>query len=415
MVAYPTAVLLEHPHAVLLRGIDVLHTTACQPLEIKVGEGLVRAVVLRTHETVELAVVHRHEPFLELRRLLFEPFGEAVTYLVNLGVGELYALGIAHLDVVAVLVLTDALHHVGTGVVQGVLQQAHAVVVAVVALHAELVPDLDVLAVAHGGELVHAGGIGDADIGLVEVAHVGGVDARGYPPFAEVEVEFLEGDALWSGILQCLQRLFSLRQMLMLPVIGNPCLDALRLVDDIPGNEAVADFVIVRQRVEIDPAVEGSEQFLLGGVSERAHVVEMNRAVPVERGGQGFLRRVGLHDLIHREGHGTLEDVGLDELPVLLTLQGKDVASCGIHQQQFHVLLGVEVAVAQDKLVVVGVEVASLRLVLLVVLRLIAVQTLVGITQGDVEHQFLFLKAIEVSGMEHRSVGREVFQIAHVP
>ena len=204
MVAYPAAVLLEHPHTVLLRGIDVLHTTACQPLEVEVGEGLVRAVVLRTHETVELAVVHRHKPFLELRRLLFEPFGEAVTYLVNLGVGELYALGIAHLDVVAVLVLTDALHHVGTGVVQGVLQQAHAVVVAVVALHAELVPNLDVLAVAHGGELVHAGGISDADIGLVEVAHVGGVDARGYPPFAEVEVEFLEGDALRGGILQCL-------------------------------------------------------------------------------------------------------------------------------------------------------------------------------------------------------------------
>ena len=151
---------------------------------------------------------------------------------------------------------------------QGVLQQAHAVVVAVVALHAELVPYLDVLAVAHGGELVHAGGIGDADIGLVEVAHVGGVDARGYPPLAEVEVKLLEGDTLWGGIQQCLQRLFGLRQMLMIPVIGNPCLDALCLVDDVSGYEAVADFVIVRQGVEIDPAVEGSEQFLLGGVGE---------------------------------------------------------------------------------------------------------------------------------------------------
>ena len=30
------------------------------------------------------------------------------------------------------------------------------------------------------------------------MAHVGGVDARGYPPLAEVEVEFLEGDALRS-------------------------------------------------------------------------------------------------------------------------------------------------------------------------------------------------------------------------
>ena len=33
-----------------------------------------RQVILRAHETVELAVIHRRQPFLELRRLLFEPF-----------------------------------------------------------------------------------------------------------------------------------------------------------------------------------------------------------------------------------------------------------------------------------------------------------------------------------------------------
>ena len=152
----------------------------------------------------------------------------------------------------------------------------------VVTLHTELVPYLDVLAVAYGGELVHGGGVGDADIGLVEVAHVGGVDARGYPPLAEVEVELLEGDALRGGILQCLQRLFRLRQMLMLPIVGNPCPDALRLVDDVSSYEAVADFVIVSQGIEIDSAVEGCEQFLCGGVGERAHIVEMDRAVLVE-------------------------------------------------------------------------------------------------------------------------------------
>ena len=79
-----------------------------------------RAVILRAHETVELAVIHRRQPFLELRRLLFEPFGEAVSYLVNLGVGELYSLAVAPLDVVAMLVLADGLHHVRAGVVQGV-------------------------------------------------------------------------------------------------------------------------------------------------------------------------------------------------------------------------------------------------------------------------------------------------------
>ena len=38
---------------------------------------------------------------------------------VNLGIGKLYALAVTHLDVVAVFILADALHHVGTGVVQG--------------------------------------------------------------------------------------------------------------------------------------------------------------------------------------------------------------------------------------------------------------------------------------------------------
>ena len=68
-----------------------------------------------------------NKPLLELRRLLFEPFGEAVSYLVNLGVGELYSLAVAHLDVVAMLVLADGLHHVRAGVVQGVFQEVHTV------------------------------------------------------------------------------------------------------------------------------------------------------------------------------------------------------------------------------------------------------------------------------------------------
>ena len=94
-----------------------------------------RAVILWAHETVELAVVHRRQPFLELRRLLFQPFREPVADFINLGVGELYALAVTHLDVIAMLVLTDGFHHVRAGVVQGVFQQVHAVIVPVIALH----------------------------------------------------------------------------------------------------------------------------------------------------------------------------------------------------------------------------------------------------------------------------------------
>ena len=122
VVADSAAVLFQHPDAIHLRRIDALDAPACQSFQVEVGKGLVRAVILRAHETVELAVIHCRQPFLELRRLLFQPFREPVTDFVNLGVGELYALAVAHLDVIAMLILADGLHHVGAGVVQGVFQ-----------------------------------------------------------------------------------------------------------------------------------------------------------------------------------------------------------------------------------------------------------------------------------------------------
>ena len=82
VVTNSAAVLFQHPDAIHLRGIDAPDAPACQPFQIEVGKSLMRAVILRAHETVELAVIHRHKPLLELRRLLFEPFGEAVSYLV---------------------------------------------------------------------------------------------------------------------------------------------------------------------------------------------------------------------------------------------------------------------------------------------------------------------------------------------
>ena len=64
MVADTAAVLFYHPDAILLRRVITLNTPACQSFQIEVGKGLVRAVVLRAYETVELAVIHRREPFL---------------------------------------------------------------------------------------------------------------------------------------------------------------------------------------------------------------------------------------------------------------------------------------------------------------------------------------------------------------
>ena len=114
VVADPAAVLFQHPDAILLRRVNALNTPACQSFQIEVGKRLVRTVILRAHETVELAVIHRREPFLELRRLFFQPFREPVADFVNLGVGELYALAVTHLDVVAVLIFANTFHHVGS-------------------------------------------------------------------------------------------------------------------------------------------------------------------------------------------------------------------------------------------------------------------------------------------------------------
>ena len=65
VVADPAAVLFQHPDAILLRRVNALDSPACQPFQVEVGKSLVRAVILRAHETVELAVIHRREPFLE--------------------------------------------------------------------------------------------------------------------------------------------------------------------------------------------------------------------------------------------------------------------------------------------------------------------------------------------------------------
>ena len=73
------AVLFQHPDTIHLRGIDAPDAPACQAFQIEVGESLVRAVILRAHETVELAVIHRRQPFLaEFRGQMY---GDSATLL----------------------------------------------------------------------------------------------------------------------------------------------------------------------------------------------------------------------------------------------------------------------------------------------------------------------------------------------
>ena len=381
VVANSAAVLLEHPDAIHLRGIDAPDAPACQPFQIEVGESLVRAVILRAYETVELAVIHRRQPFLELRRLLFEPFGETVSYLVNLGVGELYSLAVAHLDVVAMLVLADGLHHVGAGVVQGMFQEVHTVITAVIALHAELVPYLEVLVAARHRKLVHACGVGDFHLRVEQTAHVGGIDTRRNPSFPEVEIKVFEGDARRFGVFQGFQRLFHFRHTLIFGIVTNPSLYAFRLLYHVSGYETVFDLVTGHERIVIDTSLQGCEQLLRRAVGYLPHIVEIDRAELVERRGQCFFRRAYVGMALHREGNGTLEDVRLDKLSVLHPFQRKDVTPARVHHHQLHVLLGVEVAVTHDELIVTGVQMLTPLDICFVQVRFIAVQPLVGVTE----------------------------------
>jgi len=250
VVADAAAVLLQHPDTILLALIDVLDSEpSVEGFQVEVGKCLVRTVVLRAHEAVELAVIHIRQPLLELRRLLREPFHEPVSYLVDLGVGELYALAVAHLDVVAVLVLADALGHVGHGVHEGVFQQGDTVVGAIIAPDTELVEDFGVSHAALDGIVVHTFRIADVYVGIEQVGGIGRVDARRYPPLAEVEVQLIERNRARRGLLQGGKR-FSFP--LAVRVLGHPCLNALRLVHYVACDEAVFDFVTAGERIVED-------------------------------------------------------------------------------------------------------------------------------------------------------------------
>ena len=201
------------------------------------------------------------------------------------------------------------------------LEKVHTVVVPVVPLDEKLVRNLHALVPAGNGELVQAGGITDPHVRLIQVAHVGGIHACGNPALTEVEVQFLEGNAPGLRVPQGLKRLSHIGHPSTVGIAVYPCLDALRLFYHIAGYETVLDLVTVRQRVEIDAVFQGGEQFLLRPVGNGAHILQIDTAVFVERGGQGFFGRACMDVGSHRKGNGMFEDVRLDEFPFFGTLQ----------------------------------------------------------------------------------------------
>ena len=220
--------------------------------------------------------------------MFFQPFRESIADFINFGIGELYALRIPYLDVVAIVVFADTLHHVWTGVMQGVFQKAHTVITAVIAPHTELVPYLEVLVAARHGELIQRGKIGDFHLRVKQTAHISSIHARRNPAFTEVEVKIFKGDALRFGFLQRLQCLLHFRHTSVFRIVLHPCLDTFRLLYHVTRDKSVSYLVTGYERVVEDTSVKGLEQFFLRTVGNLPHIVKIDRAVSVERSGQRF-------------------------------------------------------------------------------------------------------------------------------
>ena len=66
VVTYPASVLQKHPYTILLTWVHTLDSIlSAKGFQVQAGEGLVRTVILRTYEAVELPVVHRGQAFLK--------------------------------------------------------------------------------------------------------------------------------------------------------------------------------------------------------------------------------------------------------------------------------------------------------------------------------------------------------------
>ena len=170
VVTDTAAVLFEHPDTILLAGINLVYVVPSgKGLDVQIRKSLVRAVILRAHIAVELPVIHIRQPFLELRRLRFQPIDKPAADFVDFGIGKLYGFAVPHLDVVPVVVLADTLVNVRYGVVQGVFQEVDAVIPLVVSLHGKLLVNLHIPMVARDGKLVYTVHVCDFDVHPVQV------------------------------------------------------------------------------------------------------------------------------------------------------------------------------------------------------------------------------------------------------
>ena len=346
-----------------------------------------RAVVLRPHEAVERAVVEVGEPILEVGRLLAQPVGKGVAYLVDLAVGELYGLAVAHFDLfqLPVYELRYLLGDVGRGILQGVLQQMDAVVFAALRIDGILVQNLRVQRGGLDAVFVDVGGIAHLDFRIEQRGGELFIDAFGYPPLAEVEVEVIESNGLRGRRPQCFERL---PYRLVVGVLIQKGLHPVGFLDDVACDELVGDLVEVDEGIEVNAPFQFFEHLRLRSSRERSHVLQVDPPIFVQTGDQCLVRIFGMGDLVGVESYGMVENIGFAGLAVDVAFKRQHLRSPRIHLDEVEVAFVVEPTETLREVIVKPVEHLAQGGILRLCLRLVVVEVEIGVAYLDVERGF---------------------------
>ena len=362
-----------------------------------------RTVVLRAHETVELAVIHVGQTLLEVGGLVAQPVRETAADLVDLDVGLLYLLPVAYLYLfpLAVDQFAGFFGDVRNRVVQGVFHQVQPGITAKLSLNGILVLYLDIVLVfGRNAELVQIGDVTDLDLRFEEPRGVTVVDTRRYPPLAEVEVQIFKSDGLGRSLSQ---RREGLPCALVIRILVEEALDAVGLFDDVARDDAFGDLVFPAVGVEVDTPFELFQHLCFARPGKFRYILDINVRITVHAGRQCRMHVVRLFDLRRIEGDGMVEDVGLVHDTVGVAFQREYLVGSRIHPYPVDILRFVQPAEPLHEVVVKAVQHYAQRGVRGQCIGLHVVEVIIGVPHLDIERHFHPLFFGQVERMEHRA------------
>ena len=221
------------------------------------------------------------------------------------------------------------------------------------------------------GIIIQRRRIGNLYVSLIQMAHICGVNACGYPPLPEIEVKFLERDPAGNSILQ--RRKALVNTAIVAVVVFYPLFNHLRFLHHVSGDETVGGLVFRHKGIEVYMTLQFFGEAVLIHIHKRGHISEPHIAVLVERCRQRLHRGIHRSHLVDVEGDGMVEDVGLDKKSPLGTLQSKGIHTVGVKHNQLGVGFLVEMPVSLHELIVILVEVFAQFLRRLLCLHLVVI------------------------------------------